>query len=413
MRAGIAFSNTAAAFSAGQYLAREAISQAGGNDIEVLLLFCNANTNYQVLLQGARAICGADTLILGGSAVGIITNKTTCFQGYPAAALALSGDKSVSIQHAFSNILARDPHLAGLQLSQQLKPLSDAALLLLFYDSVRYAGSLHSPAVLTPSPPLLESLYQSFPQNVPIVGAGLLADLQFSPATLFYQHQACSQVATALMLSGDIKPYISATHGCIPIDSESLKITSIFQQFLYKINNKPAPQILDQISGNRNWRHQSPVTRLAIGAYYPTLKNPYSTPYISRLINGALPNDEGIILFEPDLHEGMEIRLMQRDTASILHSTNSQTERLIKQIEQDQHLPVVALYFDCAGRIHDNEQEAKLIQQHLNQANIPLLGIYTGVEIAPVGDRSRSLDWSGVLVILTKPKTNQQGKTEI
>lgn len=414
MHAGIAFSNTAAAFAAGQYLARTAAAQAGISSIDVLLLFCSANTDYQRLLDGARAVCGPNTQILGGSAVGVITNDEIHLQGYPAAALALSskGNSSegnnTTFSSAGSTMLARDPLLAGQQLGKQLAPLNNAALLLLFYDSVRYAGSPQAPAVLIPSPPLLQGLYQTLKQPVPIVGAGLLADLQFGPTMQFYQQQASSQLATALLLGGEIKPYISAMHGCAPMSNQRFTITGIFQQFLYTLNHKPVTQVLDEISGSRNWRQQHPVTRLALGASYPTQQqHHYSTPYVTRLINGVLPNDEGIILFEPDLQEGMEIQIMQRDTASILQATNSQTEQLLKQITQDQQTPIVALYFDCAGRISNNQQEAKLIQQHLNRAKIPLLGIYTGVEIAPVGDKSRSLDWSGVLVILTKPKQNE------
>lgn len=409
MHAGIAFSNTAAAFAAGQYLARTAAAQAGISSIDVLLLFCSAGTDYQRLLDGARAVCGPDTQILGGSSAGVITNDEICQQGYPTAALALSADNNnVTFSSACSSLLARDPQLAGQQLGKELAQLNNAALLLLFYDSVRYAGSSQAPAVLIPSPPLLQGLYQTLKQPVPIVGAGLLADLQFGPTIQFYQQQASTQLATALLLGGEIKPYISAMHGCAPMSNQRFTITGIFQQFLYTLNHKPVTQVLDEISGSRNWRQQHPVTRLALGASYPTQQqHHYSTPYVTRLINGVLPNDEGIILFEPDLHEGMEIQIMQRDTASILQATNSQTEQLLKQITQDQQTPIVALYFDCAGRISNNQQEAKLIQQHLNRAKIPLIGIYTGVEIAPVGDKSRSLDWSGVLVILTKPKQNE------
>ena len=105
MHAGIAFSNTAAAFAAGQDLARTAAAQAGISSIDVLLLFCSANTDYQRLLDGARAVCGPNTQILGGSAVGVITNDEIHLQGYPAAALALSskGNSSEGNNTTFSS----------------------------------------------------------------------------------------------------------------------------------------------------------------------------------------------------------------------------------------------------------------------------------------------------------------------
>ena len=36
------------------------------------------------------------------------------------------------------------------------------------------------------------------------------------------------------------------------------------------------------------------------------------------------------------------------------------------------------------------------------QASFPLLGFYSGVEIAPFGSYSRPLDWTGVLTLLTQ-----------
>jgi len=405
MRAGIAFSNSAAAFNAGKELATRAMLHGNMSHADVLLLFCNANTDYQRLLDGARSVCGANTLILGGSAVGIITQDIIAVHGYPAAALALSAvQNDVSFNAACSDMLSRDPLLAGQALGEAFSLISHPALLILFYDSVRYAGSQQQPAVLVPSPPLLQGVYQRLSANTPVVGAGLLADLQFGPTCQFYQHQASQHLATALMLSGAIKPYISAMHGCTPINHQRFTITGIFQQFLYTLDHTPVTAILDKVSGNSLWRQQHPVSRLALGVRYPTAKTtPYSTPFVTRLISGVLPNDDGVILFEPDFHEGMQVQIMQRDTQSILQAAQQQTEQLLQHIKDDNHQPIVALYFDCAGRMCGNQEEAKLIQRLLTQANIPLLGIYTGVEIAPVGNQSRSLDWSGVLIILTQP----------
>lgn len=408
MHAGIAYCNSKAAFAAGRYLANTSSKAAGTTNVQVLLLFCNAATDYQRLLDGARSICGSDTLILGGSAVGVITNHSHHLAGYPAAALALGcDDNGVKFQSAFVENLGKDPYLAGSQLGKQFSNADNvfAKLLLLFYDSVRYPGSSTSAAILNPSLPLLAGLYEALPQQIPIAGAGLLANLQFEATTQFFQQHAKSQLATGLLISGNVKPYICAMHGCSPINQQLYTVTGIFQQFLYTLDHKPVTQVLDQLSGSKSWRQQFPVTQLALGASFPLQQNHYSTSFVTRLISGCLPNDEGVILFEPDFYEGMQIQIMQRDQASILHATDQQTQQILQQIIDDEHQPIVALYFDCAGRISELAAETKIIQRHLNAAGIPLLGIYTGVEIAPVGAISRSLDWSGVLVILTQPLT--------
>jgi hypothetical protein len=47
-------------------------------------------------------------------------------------------------------------------------------------------------------------------------------------------------------------------------------------------------------------------------------------------------------------------------------------------------------------------EEASEVQEVFNQYNIPLLGFYSGVEIAPLLKKSRGLDWTGVLLVLAE-----------
>ena len=80
----------------------------------------------------------------------------------------------------------------------------------------------------------------------------------------------------------------------------------------------------------------------------------------------------------------------------------------MKEINDDGKIPVFALYIDCAGRAAEESntetEEASEIQQVMNKYNTPLLGFYSGVEVAPILGRSRGLDWTGVLMVLAKDK---------
>ena len=49
-------------------------------------------------------------------------------------------------------------------------------------------------------------------------------------------------------------------------------------------------------------------------------------------------------------------------------------------------------------------EEAAEVQQVMNRYNTPLLGFYSGVEVAPILGKSRGLDWTGVLMVLAKDK---------
>ncbi|MCW8997823.1 MAG: hypothetical protein OQK04_03830, partial [Kangiellaceae bacterium] len=64
----------------------------------------------------------------------------------------------------------------------------------------------------------------------------------------------------------------------------------------------------------------------------------------------------------------------------------------------------------CAGRAAEQSntetEEAAELQRVMSRYNTPLLGFYSGVEVAPILGKSRGLDWTGVLLILAENKND-------
>ena len=110
----------------------------------------------------------------------------------------------------------------------------------------------------------------------------------------------------------------------------------------------------------------------------------------------VLPDGEGIVIFEPDLEQGMDIQFMLRDADEISESTKKNTSAVMARIAADGRTPVFGLYIDCAGRTaHFSEtltEEAREVMAVFNQYHVPLLGFYSGVEVAPFLGESRGLD---------------------
>jgi small ligand-binding sensory domain FIST len=67
--------------------------------------------------------------------------------------------------------------------------------------------------------------------------------------------------------------------------------------------------------------------------------------------------------------------------------------------------PLLALYLDCCGRActysGTDREEAEEVQKAIGE-RMPLLGVYSGVEIAEVGGRPQPLDWNGVLCVFSE-----------
>jgi hypothetical protein len=47
-------------------------------------------------------------------------------------------------------------------------------------------------------------------------------------------------------------------------------------------------------------------------------------------------------------------------------------------------------------------EEAAEVQQAFSRHGCPLFGFYSGVEVAPFLNKSRGLDWTGVLVVIAE-----------
>jgi small ligand-binding sensory domain FIST len=176
---------------------------------------------------------------------------------------------------------------------------------------------------------------------------------------------------------------------------------------LYEIDGKPIVRVIDEIYGNDSWQTQIPVKRLSLGINHGEKYGQFrEADYVNRLIAGVLPGKEGVVLFEPDLQEGMEVQFMLRDAETIIASARTNAQELLAKIGSDGRKPAFGLYIDCAGRTADMSdtltEEAAEVQNTFRQNNVPLLGFYSGVEIAPFRGQSRGLDWTGVLLILAE-----------
>jgi len=280
-------------------------------------------------------------------------------------------------------------------------------VLFMFYDSVKIPPTETTPPVMNASPPLIKGLEETLKSNIPIVGAGLVGDFDFSPTNQFCGSYVEKQSVVGALLAGDIELYSRIMHGCTPKDGIYHTITRVEGPIIYEVDGKPIVEMIDNIYASPDWRKQTPVKRLTIGVNigdkYADFKE---DEYINRLIAGVLPDDNGIVIFEPDLEEGTEIQFMLRDTNKMIESAKRNAIGLIEQIKADGRKPGFGLYIDCAGRtaaFSDTlTEEAAEVQQVFNKYNIPLLGFYSGVEIAPLLGKSRGLDWTGVLLVLTE-----------
>ncbi|MGD8738770.1 MAG: FIST N-terminal domain-containing protein [Desulfobacterales bacterium] len=406
MKVGIGYANDQNALRLGEKVAEDAMKNGKINLPVFVIAFCGGRVDHDAYFKGLQTLVGNKVPIIGGSAIGIITNRHLSYDGFPAGAAIIESDTLEHIE-GYANNLHKNEKLAGQRLAEKLSNTIDGKLLLTFYDSIKNAPTEKTPPVINASPPLIEGIEEKLKLKVPIIGAGLVGDYEFNVTKQFCGSSVESQCVVGSLLAGDFKPYFSIMHGCVPKDGIYHTITRAEGPVLYEVDGKPVIDMIDDQYGSTEWSTQMPVRRLTIGLNHGEKFEEFrENQFVNRLIAGVLPDREGILLFEPDLVEGSEILFMLRNNKMMMESVQKNSAELFEKIMAKGEKPVFGLYIDCAGRTailsETLTEEASEVQNIFNRYNAPLFGFYSGVEVAPLLGRSRGLDWTGVLLVLAE-----------
>jgi len=404
VKAGVAFSYNQNSFEGGKRAAAEALKKIG-QEGSLVISFCTAKHDYQAFFDGIRTEVG-DIPVIGGPAIGIITNEHLGYGGYQAGVAVLPGDLIFDVQSVGE--LDKGEKEAGFQLGRQIanKRNLKEKLVLLFYDSVK-SPPPPSP-VLNISSYLIEGFEQGIGMNPPfIAGAGLIGSYTFNRGKLFCGTRVADQHAVATLLSGDCSVYITIMHGCKPM-SDYHTITRVEGEVVYEIDGKPALYVIDDLLGNKEWQRHLPLLLVTLGVNHGKKYASYDEKnYVNRLVVGIIPEEKAIVLFEADFENGTEFQFMRRSTELMEESAEKGSKKAIAYLQKNNQDPFFALYIDCAGRTAgfsgSEKEEASIIQKNIGKY-VPLLGFYSGVEIAPLMGKSRGLDWTGVLLIFSRNK---------
>ncbi len=406
MKAGIGYCDEKDPFDAGRKTTESAMRKGGIEKPDLVLAFCGGQVDADDFFKGVQSVVGAGTPIVGGSAIGIITNDYLSYQGFPAGVAILDLDGRPCAV-ASTGDLDRDERLAGRKLADNFSQESGGNLLLLFYDSIKSPPTSTTPPIMNASPLLIGGIEETLAPGIPIVGAGLLGEYDFSPTKQFCGSSVGSQRVVGALFSGEFPHYCQIMHGCALKDGIYHTVTKMAGAAIYEVDGKPVVQMIDDMYGSQDWQTQVPVRRVSIGINHGERYGDFNEQeYVNRLIAGVLPKGEGIVIFEPDLNEGTEIQFMLRDAKMMLESARTNSLQLMERIRTEGRKPVFGLYIDCAGRTAAESitltEEAQEIRDVFNQWNTPLLGFYSGVEIAPLLGKNRGLDWTGVLLVFAE-----------
>lgn len=365
------------------------------------LVFAGGRHDPNELLTGLRAELGSIPIV-GGSAAGTLTRASRTYQG-DECAVAVFPDSLPPPTILIQGGLEQGEKQVGLRLGARVrKAAADGQTVMLFYDSIHSSP----PPVLHVGSYLTDGVYAGLAdRDVHLIGAGLIGDHRLTRSFVFNGEKCVRHAAVAVILPAEIKSRTTIMHGCSPI-SEPMEITRIDGATVYELDGKRAFDVLMERlkpGGNGHSALQRISLNLTLGEKrgYPHAEYNESN-YVNRLIVTGDPDAGSVTLFEADFRHGTRVQVMARDNAMMINSVRERTQEILGQVNGNE--PFLGLYIDCAGRCKGfsgaDVEEGDILACELGES-IPLLGFYSGVEIAPVNRRSRPLDWTGVLTLFS------------
>lgn len=343
-----------------------------------------------------------DIPLYGGAAVGAISHERLGYSGYEIGVLLF--DQQLGMPRVqTSGVLDGREAEVGREFAEFLKagePSGNDAgdtqgksAALLFYDVVRAKGGVHH------GNRLLDGLYESLSrEDVEIFGAGLNADFPVTVGYVFDGKEVLRGCAQVIEMPARIALEGRVMHGCTPVSSV-MTVTRVDGARVLELDGVPAAARLREIAGSND---VAIAFSVLLGRRVGDPHAPFrETEFINRLIIEVDDDSGAIDFFEADIEVGDLVQVMFRNNEFLMQSIDSGVSQAIADLGERK--PLLAMYIDCCGRASiftgTEDEEADRLSSQLGE--IPLFGFYVGREIAPYGGRSRPLDWTGVLMMLT------------
>lgn len=396
---GSGFSKEATSFKAGEQAAQVAAKSLKGK-ADLAIVYATPKHDPKELISGVRSVVGSNAKIVGGPAFGVITEKELGYSGFEVGVFLLQSD-TVKVKVVGIDGMGKGNEFElGQQFGEKLlkEGVQECKGMLLMYDAIRPDPKQPLNLAL----PILQGIESKINKWPPAAGMGLMGNMQGLAQQQWLDDKIMTQAIYAVLFFGPVTMENMIFHGCKP-SSDYLTITKAHGQAVLEIDGKPAITRVLELLGPSSKLTADNFPLFLLMGYNEGDKYSDFDPekYANRLCLTVDKASGAIILFEPDLKTGDQVQLMQ--TSMKLDYMRQEADKFIKRLDSKKK-PIFASYIDCVGRaaaFSKTETEDAIEIQKTIGGRMPLLGCYSGVEIASVGGRVRPLDWTGVLSVFS------------
>jgi small ligand-binding sensory domain FIST len=391
IRAGAGQSNIPVTAQAVSEAAAQAMAQAGVSRADGGIIFFtayHAQHSQELVTSLARAI-GTDC-VTGASGAGVLTGAGEIEGDHGVAVMVFATDRFFARPFLFEPLRGKEASLGETFGGFLAKAQDDKSLMLLFPDT--YNGNAQA---------LLQAI-EARAGFHPIAGAGASENGVAGATYQLCGDKLATNALAGMYISGALDTHIDITQGCQPI-TEPMTITKAENNLIHEIDHRPALEIFAKLlKGPLAEDLRRALTVLFVGLPADRSENSVAAgKYLVRNIIGLDP-EKGIVAVADQVNEGQSINFVLRDGQRARDDLQEMLNR------QRAHLngtkPAFGFYFNCCARGSSLYGipgiDAAYIKQSLG--DFPLIGMFGGYELAPLGRANHLFAYTGVLVLVTE-----------
>ena len=351
------------------------------------VVFTAEHMRDQELFRNAVSRAAGTARIIGSSAAGILTGAGEVEGSHGVAVLVLASDRLRADAFLVESLRGRDDEAAGEITKIRLDP-AENLLTILMPDS--YNGQAQQ---------LLRALDNQAGYS-PVVGAGS-SESGIAGATF----QLCGEkIATnavaGVHLSGSFQWLIDITQGCQPI-SEPLLITKAEGNIIYEIDDRPAFEVFASVlKGPLLDDLRRALMYVFVGLPADQQRNTAAGgEYLVRNIIG-LDSAKGVIGVADQVREGQSMIFTLRDGQPARDDLAQMLQRQAERLNGKK--PAFGFYFNCCARGASLYGIPGIDSAYIRQVlgDFPLIGMFGGYELAPLGGANHLFAYTGVLALI-------------
>lgn len=371
LRAAVGFSIERDHIKAAREAIQQAIDRLGSPQADLIILFASSDFAHPLVLKTIAAVSG-EADIIGATSLAVISPEGITKHGLALLALKFPEGVYYNVA-AVSSVTAKGALAAGQELGEKL--------VYGFRDIRRDLSIIFSDRLAWHGQELIMGLEERLGKSFPLVGAASAEPRAGRKPCLYCKDNILSDAACGILWGGKLRFGIGTKHGWKPLGKPH-RATKCLKNRLIEIDRRPAAQLYEDYLGWDRRRLQQELRFISV--FYPLgMILPGEQEYLLR--NIVALDDDGSLLLQGDMPEGIPVRLMIGTKESCLEATRQAVDEAKASLRAT--AKSFALIFNSASRYlllrRQAGQELEVIKERLGN-DTPFIGIYTYGEQAPL-----------------------------